>query len=138
MRLIVRDRAERISLWEDDAMAEHDAFDLTRLERMERRLQALEDAEAIRRFFRGAAGIFSFAIHYSLNGQIYVDGDTARAQWYLFMPCTVAEGNRAMWRASIDHEHYRRVDGSWLFSEKCSQPLMNVPFDEGWTRRRFI
>ena len=30
-------------------MAEHDdAFDLTRLERMERRLQALEDAEAIR------------------------------------------------------------------------------------------
>jgi len=107
-------------------MAEHDdAFDPTRLERMERRLQALEDAEAIRnlksryaalcddnydangiaalfaedatwespglgrfegrdairRFFQGAAGIFSFAIHYSLNGQIYVGGDTARAQW---------------------------------------------------------
>src|SRR5689334_24674262 len=99
------------------------AFDLTRLEQIERRLQALEDAEsirnlkaryaalcdnnydadgiaalfaedatwespglggfegrdAIRRFFQGAAGIFSFAIHYSLNGQIYVDGDTARA-----------------------------------------------------------
>jgi hypothetical protein len=34
--------------------------------------------------FRGAAGIFSFAIHYSLNGRIYVDGDTARAQWYLW------------------------------------------------------
>ena len=29
-------------------MARHDAFDLTRLDRMERRLQALEDAEAIR------------------------------------------------------------------------------------------
>jgi len=29
-------------------MARHDDFDLTRLERMERRLQALEDAEAIR------------------------------------------------------------------------------------------
>ena len=27
-------------------MAGHDAFDLTRLEQMERRLQALEDAEA--------------------------------------------------------------------------------------------
>jgi len=117
-------------------MAEHDLIDLTRLERMERRLQALEDAEAIRtlksryaalcddnydadriaalfaedatwespglgrfegrdairRFFRSAAGIFSFAIHYSLNGQIYVDGDVARAQWYLFMPCTVTRG----------------------------------------------
>ena len=29
-------------------MAGHDAFDLTRLDRIERRLQALEDAEAIR------------------------------------------------------------------------------------------
>ena len=84
---------------------------------------------AIRSFFRGASGIFSFAIHYSLNGQIEVDGDTARAQWYLFMPCTVAAGNRAMWRASIDHETYARVDGPWMFSHKQSEPLMNVPFD---------
>ena len=84
-------------------------------------------------FFEGAAGIFSFAIHYSLNGQIYVDGDTARAQWYLFMPCTLVDGNHAMWRASIDHERYRRVDGSWLFSEKRTQPSMNVPFRTGGT-----
>jgi ketosteroid isomerase-like protein len=157
-------------------------LDAARLDRIEQRLQALEDAEAIRnlkaryaalcddnydadgiaamfcedatwdspglgrfegraairRFFQGAAGIFSFAIHYSLNGQIHVDRDTARAQWYLFMPCTLADGDRAMWRASIDHERYRRVDGTWLFSEKRSQPLMNVAFDEGWARRRFV
>jgi ketosteroid isomerase-like protein len=157
-------------------------FKTVSFEHMERRLQALEDAEAIRNlksryaslcddnydaegiaalfaedaiwdspglgrfvgrdairgFFRGAAGIFSFAIHYSLNGQIYVDGDAARAQWYLFMPCTVADGNRAMWRASIDHERYRRVGGIWLFAEKRSQPLMYVPFAEGWERRRFV
>src|SRR5580693_5553270 len=92
-------------------MAQDDRFDLARLERLERRMQALEDAEAIRNlkahyaalcdaqydadgiamlftedalwespglgrfegreairgFFRGASGIFSFAIHYSLN-----------------------------------------------------------------------
>ena len=120
-------------------MAHDDRFDLARLERLERRLQALEDAEAIRNlttryaalcyaqydadgiamlftedalwespglgrfegreairgFFRGASGIFSFAIHYSLNGQIEVEGDTAQARWYLFMPCTVAAGNQA-------------------------------------------
>src|SRR5262249_9745968 len=125
-----------------------------RLERLERRLQALEDAEAIRdlkaryaalcdsqydadgiamlftedalwespglgrfegreavrNFFRGASAIVPFAIPYSLNGHIEVDGDTARARWYLFMPCTVAAGNRAMWRASIDHETYARVE----------------------------
>src|SRR6478609_7783119 len=40
-------------------------------------LGRFEGRDAIRGFFRGAAGIFSFAIHYSLNGQIYVDGDMA-------------------------------------------------------------
>ena len=163
-------------------MAQGDAFDPVRIERLEQRLQALEDAEAIRNlkahyaalcdnnydadgiaalftedalwespglgrfqgreaireFFRGASGIFSFAIHYSLNGQIEIDGDTARAQWYLFMPCLVAAGNRAMWRASIDHETYTRVGGTWRFRHKRSAPLMNVPFETGWAQSRFI
>jgi uncharacterized protein (TIGR02246 family) len=163
-------------------MAQDGFVNLARIERLERRLQVLEDAEAIRNlkaryaalcdqhydadriaalftedaqwespglgrfegreairnFFRGASQIFSFAIHYNLNGQIEVNGgDTARAQWYLFMPCTVAAGNRAMWRASIDHETYARVSGTWMISEKRSQPLMNVPFETGWAKSRF-
>ena len=47
-------------------------------------LGRFEGREAIRGFFRGASGIFSFAIHYSLNGHIEVDGDFARARWYMF------------------------------------------------------
>src|SRR5437762_2930375 len=126
-------------------MARDSRSDPARLERIERRLRALEDAEAIRNlkaryaalcddqydadgiaslftddavwespalghfkgrhairnFFKGASGIFSFAIHYSLNGHIEIDGDTARARWYLFMPCTLAAGEQAMWRAGI-------------------------------------
>jgi uncharacterized protein (TIGR02246 family) len=156
-------------------------YDPARLEQIERRLQALEDAEAIRNlkaryaalcdrqydadgiaalftedalwespglgrfegreairnFFRGASAIFSFAIHYSLNGHVEVDGDMARARWYLFMPCTLAAGNRTMWRASIDHETYARVDGTWMFRSKRSEPLMNVPFETGWAENRF-
>src|SRR5580693_410422 len=124
-------------------MAQDRSFDAARIERLERRLQALEDAEAIRNlkaryaalcdrqydadgiaalfaedalwespglgrfkgreairnFFRDASAIFSFEIHYSLNGEIEVEGDTARARWYLFMPCTVVAGNQAVWRA---------------------------------------
>ena len=120
-------------------MAQDNRFDPARLERIERRLQVLEDREAIRNlkvryaalcdnqydaegiaslftedavwespalgrfegreairnFFRGASSIFSFAIHYSLNGHIEIEGDQARARWYLFMPCTVAAGNQA-------------------------------------------
>ena len=81
--------------------------------------------------------IFSFAIHYSLNGHIEVEGDMARARWYLFMPCTVAAGNQAMWRAGIDHETYARVDGAWMFRHKRSEPLMSVPFETGWAKTRF-
>ncbi len=94
--------------------------------------------EAIREFFRGAPEIFSFAIHYSLNGQIHVDGDQARAQWYLFMPCTLRMGDQAMWRAGIDHEEYVRVDGSWKLRAKRSQPVMNARFEEGWGKTRFV
>jgi uncharacterized protein (TIGR02246 family) len=154
-------------------MVQDNRSDLARLERIERRLQVLEDAEAIRNlkaryaafcdkqydadgiamlftedalwespglgrfegreairsFFREASGIFSFAIHYSLNGHMEMEGDTAQAQWYLFMPCTVTAGNQAMWHASIDHETYVRVDGVWMFRHKRSEPLMNVPFE---------
>jgi ketosteroid isomerase-like protein len=154
-------------------MAQDNRFDLARLEQIERRLQVLEDAEAIRNlkagyaalcdnqydadgiaklftddavwespalgrfegreairsFFQGASAIFSFAIHYSLNGHIEVEGDTARARWYLFMPCTVAAGNQAVWRAGIDHETYVRVNGTWMFRHKRSEPLISVPFE---------
>ena len=100
-------------------------------------LGRFERRDAIRSFFRGASGIFSFAIHCSLNGQIEVDGDTAQARWYLFIPYTVATGSQAMWRAGIDHETYARVAGSWMFRHKRSVPLMSVPFETGWATTRF-
>lgn len=96
-----------------------------------------EGRKAVRSFFRGAPAIFSFAIHYSLNSHIEVEGDTARARWYLFMPCTVVAGNQAVWRAGIDHETYARVDGTWMFRHKRSESLMSVPFETGWAKARF-
>jgi hypothetical protein len=49
------DRAGNRPLREEDGMAVHGDFDL-RLERMERRLQSLEDAEAIRNLKSEVAG----------------------------------------------------------------------------------
>ncbi len=100
-------------------------------------LGRFEGREAIRKFFEGASRIFTFAIHYGLNPRIEVNGDTARATWYLFMPCTVGEGNKAMWRAGIDDEEYVRVDGQWKFQRKTSTRLFNTPFEEGWAKTRF-
>jgi SnoaL-like protein len=66
------------------------------------------------------------------------DGTTARAQWYLFMSCTLGESNRAMWRAGVDHEEYVRVAGEWKFKRKTSAPLFHTPFEEGWVKMRFV
>ena len=99
-------------------------------------LGRFEGREAIREFFRGASKIFTFALHYGLNPHIEVTGDTARARWYLFMPCTVGDGNRAMWRAGIDDEEYVRVNGEWKFKSKASTVIFSTPFEEGWAKTR--
>ena len=99
-------------------------------------LGRFEGREAIREFFRGASKIFTFAIHYSLNAQIEVTGDSAKARWYLFMPCTVGDGDRAMWRAGIDDEEYVRLDGRWMFKSKKSTGVFSTPFDSGWAKVR--
>ena len=97
-----------------------------------------EGREAIREFFRGISSYFTFALHYGLNPKIEVAGDTARARWYLFMPCTVSDGGRALWRAGIDDEEYVRVDGRWMFKRKKSATIFNTPFEEGWAKTRFF
>ena len=99
-------------------------------------LGRFEGRDAIREFFLGASKIFTFAIHYSLNSQIEVSGDTAKARWYLFMPCTVGDGDRAMWRAGIDDEEYVRVNSQWMFKNKKSTGVFNTPFDAGWAKVR--
>ena len=96
-----------------------------------------EGREAIREFFRGASRIFTLANPYSLNSQIEVTGDTARAKWYLFMPCSVSDGDQAMWRAGIDEEEYVRMNGHWMFKSKVSTGLFNTPFGSGWNKVRF-
>ena len=101
-------------------------------------LGKFEGREAIREFFRGISSYFTFALHYGLNPQIEVTGDTARARWYLFMPCTVSDGDRALWRAGIDDEEYVRVDGRWMFKSKKSGPIFNTPYEEGWAKTRYI
>ena len=101
-------------------------------------LGRFEGREAIREFFRGISSHFVFALHYGLNPSIEVAGDTASARWYLFMPCTVGEGNQAMWRAGIDDEEYVRVDGRWMYKSKKSAPIFSTTFEEGWAKQRFI
>ena len=101
-------------------------------------LGLFEGREAIREFFRGISSHFVFALHYGLNPSIEVTGDTARARWYLFMPCTIGESDQAMWRAGIDDEEYIRVDGRWMFKSKRSAPIFSTTYEQGWAKQRFV
>lgn len=97
-----------------------------------------EGREAIREFFRGISGHFVFALHYGLNPQIEVNGDTARARWYLFMPCTVGGTGEAMWRAGVDEEEYVRAGGRWMYKSKKSAPIFHTTFEQGWAKQPFV
>lgn len=96
-----------------------------------------EGREAIRQFFVNAPSRIPFAIHMVLNPVIDVHGDTANGTWYLFQPCTFADGNRAVWGSARYDEEYVRVDGEWKFQNLKLTSFFWTPFDEGWVQTQF-
>lgn len=97
-----------------------------------------EGREEIRKFFREAPKMISFAIHYILNSIIKVDGDSARGTWYLFQASTFTEGNQAVWGAGQYNEEYVKINGEWKFKKLVVTSLFWTPFDQGWVKKRFI
>ena len=93
--------------------------------------------EEIRDFFIRAAQRLPFARHMVMNPLIEVDGDRARGTWYLFQPCTFAEGNRAVWGSARYDEEYVRVDGERKFRTLKLTSFFWTPFDEGWVKTQF-
>ncbi len=124
------------------------------LEDLERRVRTLEDIEedaiwdgrmrgradgreAIRDFFLRAAQRLPFALHMVMNPVIEVNGDTASGTWYLFQPCTFAEGEQAVWGSARYDEEYAKIDGIWMFTHLKLTSFFWTPFDQGWVRKRF-
>ena len=97
-----------------------------------------EGREGIRGFFQHAPQRLPFAIHMVLNPIIEVNGDTAKGTWYLFQPCTFADGDRAVWGSARYDEDYVRVDGHWMFKHLKLTSHFWTPFDEGWIKTQFV
>lgn len=93
--------------------------------------------DQIRGFFKRAPQRLPFAIHMVLNPIIEVNGDRAKGTWYLFQPCTYAEGNRAVWGSARYDEEYVRVNGEWKFKHLKLTSHFWTPFNEGWVKTRF-
>ena len=96
-----------------------------------------EGREEIRDFFIRAPQRLPFAIHMVMNPIIEVSGDEASGTWYLFQPCTFAEGNQAVWGSARYDEEYVRVDGEWKFKNLKLTSFFWTPFDQGWVKNQF-
>lgn len=96
--------------------------------------------EAIRRFFRGAPKVLSFAAHQVMNPIIKLDGDRATGEWKLLQPCTLegAQGPRAMWLAANYHDEYVRTPSGWKFKQLTVESLFFTPHEDGWVKTRTV
>ncbi len=102
------------------------------------RLGRFEGREAIREFFAGASKMISFALHNVMNPLVEVEGDTATGRWYLLQPCTLSEGNRAVWLSAHYSDRYRRVGGEWKFEAVDIDLKFLTPYEEGWAKTPFL
>jgi hypothetical protein len=94
--------------------------------------------DAIARYLRELPDVLSFALHWVVNPLITVDGDEARARWYLIEPCTGARSNRALWGAGHYDDQMVREDGVWKFREVVLKQIFWTPFDQGWAKKRGV
>lgn len=97
-----------------------------------------EGRDGIRDFFINAPNRLPFAVHMVMNPIIEVNGDTATGTWYLFQPCTYADGDRAVWGSARYDEEYVRVDGVWMFKNLSLTSNFWTPFDQGWVAAQFV
>jgi len=89
--------------------------------------------QAIYERFKGAA--FRFAVHYFVQPQITIDGNRARARWYLWQAATLQD-NTAVWMAGFEDDEYIKIDGQWLQSHMKVTILFLTPYEEGWAKKR--
>lgn len=96
-----------------------------------------EGREAIREHFEGVPDVMIMAIHHVTNPIIEIDGDVARAQWYLWQPCT-NRSPRAIWLAARYNDTCVRTADGWRFKEMIISPKMFAPYGEGWAEVPFL
>ncbi len=90
--------------------------------------------KAIGDFFRTMPESINFAVHALSNGEIDVDGDSAKARWRTLIPCSAIEeqGSVPTWMFCDYDDEYRRVNGQWLFCRVIADVKRSAPHADGW------
>lgn len=97
-----------------------------------------EGRKAIHDFFAGVSKLLPFAMHYVMNPLIEVEGDRATGRWYLFEPCTFAEGSQPVWGAAYYDDRYVKVGGAWKFQGVKITSSFWTPYELGWVKKRSV
>ncbi len=97
-----------------------------------------EGQAAVRNFFRAIPEVLSFAVHYVMNPVIEVQGEKATGEWYLLEPCTMVEGDQAVWGTARYEEKYVKEGGEWRFKEIKLIPVFWSPYEQGWVKKKFV
>ena len=69
----------------------------------------------IKELFANFAKMFSFSQHNIMNPIIEVDGDRAKAMWYIMGPWTFTENDDEKWFALRYDDDYVKIDGEWKY-----------------------
>ncbi len=88
--------------------------------------------EIYQRFVNSA---FGFAVHYFVMPDITVEGNKAKARWYLFQAATNKE-NVAVWMSAVEDDEYVKIKDKWLQSYMKVTISFLTPYDQGWTKKR--
>ena len=70
---------------------------------------------AIRKLFERLHELISYCQHNAINPIIEVDGDRAKASWYLLCPYTSRKSNETHWIAANYEDDHVKIDGEWKY-----------------------
>jgi hypothetical protein len=96
------------------------------------RLRIARGREEIYERFVNSA--FNFAVHYFVMPDITIDGNKAKARWYLFQAATSKE-NVAVWMAGIEDDEYTKWNDRWLQTYMKVTIAFLTPYDQGWAKK---
>jgi hypothetical protein len=85
--------------------------------------------EAIREYFSGSDDIMKFAMHYTTNPLIEIDGDTATGQWHLWQPMVLKENTQPIWLMAQYNDQFVRQDNKWLIKNLAVTAKSFTPHD---------
>lgn len=84
-------------------------------------------------FQRFKESAFKFAVHYFVMPDITIEGNKARARWYLLQAASLKDNN-AVWLSGIEDDEYLKVNGQWLQTYMKVTIFFLTPYDQGWEK----